>query len=110
MITVFIVEDHAVVTEGIRVLLQNEKDITITGSCCTASACLEYFITHQPHVVLMDISLPDMSGIELCRVIKTNHRETMVLALSTFNQGIYMNSMLENGASGYLLKNVTREE
>jgi DNA-binding NarL/FixJ family response regulator len=110
MINVFIVEDHAVVTEGIRVLLQNEKDITITGSCSTASACLEYFITHQPHVVLMDISLPDMSGIELCRLLKTNHRETMVLALSTFNQGIYMNSMLENGASGYLLKNVTREE
>ncbi|MGF7082829.1 response regulator [Mucilaginibacter sp. UYCu711] len=110
MIKVFIVEDHAVVTEGIRVLLQNEKDILIAGSCSTASACLEYFNAHKADIVLMDISLPDMSGIELCRVIKTNHRETMVLALSAFSQGIYMTSMLVNGASGYLLKNVTREE
>ncbi|MEP6712044.1 MAG: response regulator transcription factor [Ferruginibacter sp.] len=110
MITVYIVEDHAVVVEGVQVLLQNEKDIAIVGYSDTAAGCLDYFINNKADVILMDINLTDMSGIELCKLIKTTHKETMILALSTFNQGIYMNKMMENGASGYLLKNVTRQE
>ena len=110
MIKVYIVEDHTVVVEGLRVLLQNESDIIIAGSCGTAAACLEYFASNTADVLLMDINLPDMSGVDLCQLIKTEHKEVMVLALSTFNQGIYMNKIMENGASGYLLKNITRQE
>lgn len=110
MINIFIVEDHAVVIEGLQVLLQNEKDITVIGTANTASDCLEYFKHHKADVILMDISLPDMNGVELCKIIKTAHKEIMVLALSTFNQGIYMNKIMEHGGSGYLLKNITRQE
>jgi DNA-binding NarL/FixJ family response regulator len=110
MTKVYIVEDHTVVVEGLRVLLQNETDITIVGSSGTAAACLEYFAANNADVLLMDINLPDMSGVDLCQLIKTRHKEVMVLALSTFNQGIYMNKIMENGASGYLLKNITRQE
>lgn len=110
MIKVYIVEDHTVVVEGLRALLQNEKDITIAGSSGTASACLDYFTRNTADVLLMDINLPDMSGVDLCQLIKTRHKEVMVLALSTFNQGIYMNKIMENGGSGYLLKNVGRQE
>lgn len=110
MIKVFIVEDHAVVVEGIRALLLNEKEIIIAGTCSTGAACLEYFTSHTADVVLMDINLPDASGVELCAQIKTMHKDVMVLALSTYNQGIYMNKIMENGASGYLLKNITRQE
>ena len=110
MIKVFIVEDHPVVVEGIHVLLQDEKEITIAGSATTATDCLGYFAHHTADVILMDINLPDFDGVELCRLIKTNHKDVMVLALSTINQGIYMNKMMENGASGYLLKNATRHE
>lgn len=110
MITVYIVEDHAVVIEGLRTLLQNEKDISIVGFADTAAGCLNFFSSSTADVVLMDINLPDMSGIELCKLIKTSQAQTMVLALSTFNQGIYMNKIMENGASGYLLKNVTKQE
>jgi DNA-binding NarL/FixJ family response regulator len=110
MIKVYIVEDHTVVVEGLRVLLQNETDITIAGSSGTAAACLEYFASNTADVLLMDINLPDMSGVDLCQLIKTRNKEVMVLALSTFNQGIYMNKIMENGASGYLLKNITRQE
>lgn len=110
MINVYIVEDHAVVVEGIRVLLQNEKDITIVGSSGTAAGCLEYFVNKTADIVLMDISLPDMNGVELCKLLKDTNKEIMVLALSTFNQGIYMNKIMEMGASGYLLKNLTRQE
>jgi DNA-binding NarL/FixJ family response regulator len=110
MIKVYIVEDHTVVVEGIRVLLENEKDIAVVGSSGTAAACLEYFSGHKADVLLMDINLPDMSGVQLCQMIKTKNKEVMVLALSTFNQGIYMNKIMENGASGYLLKNISRQE
>ncbi|HEY4154590.1 MAG TPA: response regulator transcription factor [Puia sp.] len=110
MTRVFIVEDHSVVVEGIRVLLQNENDIVVAGSSLTAAGCIDYFAHQVADVVLMDINLPDMSGVELCRIIKIKCKEAMVLMLSTFNQGIYMNKAMENGASGYLLKNVTRQE
>ena len=110
MIKVYIVEDHTVVVEGIRVLLENEKDIALVGSSGTAAACLDYFSRHKADVLLMDINLPDMSGVQLCQLIKTKYKEVMILALSTFNQGIYMNKIMENGASGYLLKNISRQE
>jgi DNA-binding NarL/FixJ family response regulator len=110
MIKIFIVEDHAVVIEGIRALLHNENDIAIVGTCDTAAGCLEYFAAHTADVILMDINLPDASGVELCLQIKTMYKEVMVLALSTYNQGIYMNKIMENGASGYLLKNISRQE
>jgi DNA-binding NarL/FixJ family response regulator len=58
----------------------------------------------------MDISLPDMNGIDLCRTMKKNYPGIMVLALSTFNQGIYISKMMESGASGYLLKNSGKDE
>lgn len=110
MIRVYIVEDHNVVVEGLRVLLQNEEDIVVAGSAGTAAGCLEYFSHHTADILLMDINLPDMSGVELCQLIKSRYRNVMVLGLSTFNQGIYMNKIMENGASGYLLKNITRQE
>jgi len=110
MVPVFIVEDHHVVIEGIQSLLQNEKNIKIVGYANTATECMNYLATGKAEVILMDISLPDLSGIELCKLIKTKYKKVMVLALSTFNEGIYMNKMMENGASGYLLKNVTRQE
>lgn len=110
MIRIYIVEDHNVVVEGLRVLLQNETDISIVGSAGTAADCLEFFASHTADVLLMDINLPDMSGVDLCQLIKSRYKTVMVLGLSTFNQGIYMNKIMENGASGYLLKNITRQE
>jgi len=110
MIRVYIVEDHNVVVEGLRVLLQKETEITITGSAGTAAECLAYLSGHPVDVLLVDINLPDMSGVDLCALVKAKHKQTMVLGLSTFSQGIYMNALMENGASGYLLKNITRQE
>jgi DNA-binding NarL/FixJ family response regulator len=110
MTKVFIVDDHAVVVEGIQSLLQHEKDIEMTGYAITAGHCLQYFTNHTADVILMDISLPDMNGVDLCREIKKNYPGIMVLALSTFNQGTYIRKMMESGASGYLLKNADKHE
>lgn len=110
MTKVFIVEDHAVVVEGIYSLIQKENDIEMTGYASNAENCIHYFQNNTADVILMDISLPDMNGVDLCKVIKTKYPGIMVLALSTFNQGTYIRKMMESGASGYLLKNSGKQE
>lgn len=110
MIRVFIVDDHPLVQEGMRSLLGNEKGIELCGYAMTGQSCLGFFINNTADVILMDINLPDMSGIDLCSAIKKNYPGIMVLGLSTFNQGSYVNKMMENGASGYVLKNADKEE
>lgn len=110
MTKVFIVEDHVIVIEGIYSLLQKEKDIEVVGYATNGQNCLQYFTNHTADVILMDISLPDMNGIDLCKTIKKNYPGIMVLALSTFNQGTYVRGMMDSGASGYLLKNAGKLE
>jgi DNA-binding NarL/FixJ family response regulator len=110
MIKIYIVEDHSVVIEGIYALLQNEKGIEVCGYANNAQNCIDYFVNHIAEVILMDIGLPDMSGIDLCAIIKKKYPGIMVIALSTFNQGSYIKKMMEAGASGYLLKNTSKVE
>jgi DNA-binding NarL/FixJ family response regulator len=110
MIRVFIVDDHPVVIEGIHSLLKNEKDIEWAGHAMNAESCLGYFINNTANVVLMDISMPGMDGIELCASLNEKYPGVYILGLSTFNQGLYIKKMMENGASGYILKNSSKEE
>jgi DNA-binding NarL/FixJ family response regulator len=109
-IKLFIVDDHYMVIEGIRSLLQNEKDIEWMGHATNAESCLAFLKTRQPDVLFMDISLPDQSGIELCKQVKDLYPNIFILGLSTFNQQSFIQKMMENGASGYLLKNAGRSE
>lgn len=110
MIHVFIVDDHPVVIEGIHSLLMNEKDIAWVGQAMNAQSCLGFFVNNTADVVLMDISLPGMDGVELCAVLKQKYPGIFILGLSTFNQGLYIKKMMEHGASGYILKNSSKEE
>jgi len=110
MIRIFIVDDHPVVIEGIHSLLQNEKGIEWAGQAMNAASCLGFFVNNTADVILMDISMPGMDGIELCALMKETYPGIFILGLSTFNQGLYIKKMMENGASGYILKNSTKEE
>ncbi len=110
MIRVFIVDDHPVVIEGIHSLLNNEHDIEWAGHAMNAASCLGFFLNNTVDVVLMDISMPGMDGVELCALMKEKYPGIFILGLSTFNQGLYIKKMMENGASGYILKNSSREE
>ena len=110
MIRVFIVDDHPVVIEGIHSLLMNEKDIEWVGQAMNATSCLGFFVNNTADVVLMDISMPGMDGVELCAIMKEKYPGIFTLGLSTFNQGLYIKKMMENGASGYILKNSPKEE
>jgi DNA-binding NarL/FixJ family response regulator len=110
MIRLFIVDDHPVVIEGIHALLQNEQGFEWAGQAMNAQSCLGFFVNNTADVVLMDISMPGMDGVELCAVMKEKYPGIMILGLSTFNQGLYIKKMMENGASGYILKNSSKEE
>ena len=107
---VFIVDDHYMVIEGIRSLLQHEKGMEWSGHAQTAASCLAYLQRELPDVILMDINLPDMSGIDLCKEVKIKYPSVFIIGLSTFNQQSFIQKMMENGASGYVLKNATQEE
>lgn len=107
---VFIVDDHYMVVEGIRSLLQHEASIEWVGHAMTASSCLAFLKQNEVDVVLMDINLPDKSGIDLCIEVKKAFPTIFILGLSTFNQQSFIQKMMENGASGYLLKNASQEE
>ncbi len=110
MIRVFIVDDHPVVIEGIHSLLQHEKDIEWAGQAMNAQSCLGYFVNNTADIVLMDINLPDINGVDLCKALKDKYPGIFILGLSTYNQGIYIKKMMENGASGYILKNSSKDE
>jgi len=108
--TIFIVDDHYMVIEGIRSLLQNEKNVEWMGHATTAASCLAFLKQQLPDILLMDVNLPDMSGIDLCKLVKQQYPSIFVLGLSTFNQQPVIRNMTENGASGYILKNASKEE
>ena len=109
-IKIFIVDDHYMVIEGIQSLLQNEKSIEWMGHATNAASCLAFLQQQKPDVILMDINLPDKSGIDLCKEVKDKYPAIAVLGLSTFNQQSFIEKMMAGGASGYILKNATQEE
>lgn len=106
----FIVDDHYMVIEGIRSLLQNETGVEWVGHAMSASSCLAFLKQQLPDVILMDINLPDKSGIDLCKDVRDLYPFVFIIGLSTFNQQSFIQKMMDNGASGYILKNATHEE
>ncbi len=107
---IFIVDDHYMIIEGIRSLLQFQNGIEWMGHAMNATSCMAFLEQQEPDVILMDINLPDTSGIDLCLEVKTKYPDIQIVGLSSFNQHSFIQKMLDNGASGYVLKNATLEE
>lgn len=107
---IFIVDDHYMIIEGIRSLLQFQNGIEWIGHAMNATSCMAFLEQQEPDVILMDINLPDTSGIDLCLEVKTKYPDIQIVGLSSFNQHSFIQKMLDNGASGYVLKNATLEE
>ncbi len=110
MINVMLVEDHPLVTEGIRRMLEAEKDITCISSYNNEEVLCHALTMHQPDVILMDINLPDINGIDLCKKIKFKYPAIYIIALSINNHPGIVRQMIDAGASGYLLKDVHHHE
>lgn len=109
-IKLFITDDHYMVIEGIHSLLSHEPPIEWMGHATNGASCLAFLKQHEPDVILMDINLPDISGIDLCKEVKEKYPSVFIIGLSTFNQQSFIEKMMYNGASGYVLKNATQEE
>ncbi len=107
---VYIVDDHYMVIEGIKAMLQEEAGIEMLGHAYNAAACQTYLQHHQPDVILMDINLGDMSGIDLCKLVTEQYPAVRIIGLSSYNQLSFITKMLSNGAMGYVLKNATKQE
>jgi two-component system, NarL family, response regulator NreC len=109
-IRIVIVDDHQVVRSGLRMLLAGEEDVEISGEAGTAREALQLVETIKPDVVLMDIGLPDMSGIDATREIKRSFPAVAVVALTIHEDEEYFFRMLEAGAGGYVPKRAAPEE
>jgi DNA-binding NarL/FixJ family response regulator len=109
-IKVLIVDDHPLVIEGLKSLLRSNKDIQVVESCNDGKQAIEFLGNNMVDIVLLDINLPDMSGIDVCELITKKFSNSAVIGLSTYGERSIINQMITNGAKGYLLKNVTEHE
>jgi len=109
-IRLLLVDDHAVVRSGLRMLLGSEKDVEIAGEAGTAAEAIEAAGQVMPDVILMDIGLPDLSGIDATREIKKRFPKVAIVALTIHEDQEYFFKMLEAGASGYVPKRAAPEE
>ena len=110
MIRLAIADDHQSLIDGIQLHLQYEKDIKLVGTANDGEALLELVKHKQPNVVIMDIRMPKIDGIQATRIIKRELPNTKVLAFTIFDQDNAVSQMLNAGADGYLLKNASLKE
>ena len=109
-IKLLIVDDHRVLVEGLNKLFDNSDTVDVIGVAYSGRECRSALRKELPDVILLDINLPDVSGIDLCKEIKTENPEIKIVALSSFNEYTIVRRMIENGASGYVVKNAMPEE
>ena len=109
-IRVVMAEDHVLVREGIRNVLERGGRIEVVAEAGTGLEAVELTKRHHPDVVLMDIAMPELNGIEATRLIKEQSPHTAVLVLTAYDDDGYIFALLEAGAAGYLLKNVHSDE
>jgi two-component system response regulator NreC len=109
-ISVLIADDHTIVRSGVRLLLEAESDIRVVGEALNGREALELAESLQPDVVLMDISMPEMDGLEATKQLKTRFPHINVLVLTMHRSDDYFFEMLKVGASGYILKGAKTSE
>jgi len=103
-IRVLIVDDHAILREGIRSLLERQNGITVVGEASNGREGLEQIIQLQPDIVLMDVAMPEMNGLEATREIMEKFPKIKVLILTQHDNREYIEQLLHAGAAGYVLK------
>jgi two-component system, NarL family, response regulator DevR len=108
VISIFIVDDHEMVREGLKAMLDTEADFTIVGDAANAEQTLEKIEHLRPDVVLLDIRLPGISGIDLCRTVSSQYPQTAVLMLTTFTDENLVAQCIEAGARGFIVKDIER--
>ncbi|WP_295817867.1 response regulator transcription factor [uncultured Deinococcus sp.] len=109
-ITLLLVDDHPVVRKGTRELLEGESDLHVVGEAGSGAEAITRARALTPDVILMDVSMPGMNGIEATRAIKKEQPGVGVLVLTSYDDDAYVFALLEAGAAGYLLKNASEDD
>lgn len=109
MIRVMITDDHLIVREGLRLILETADDIEVVGEAVDGANCLELVSTLKPDVILMDLQMPRMDGITTIGHLRKDFPEIAIVILTTYNEDDLMIQGLQAGARGYLLKDSSRE-
>ena len=110
IIKIIVADDHKIVRQGLRTLLEAEPDMNVVGEADNGRATLRLARELKPQVVIMDITMPDLNGIEATRQILAESSEVKIIALSMHSDSLFVLNMLKAGASGYLLKDCALEE
>ena len=107
MIKLLLADDQDILTEGLKLILGAEEDIEIVGTANNGKKAYELCRIRKPDLVLMDIQMPEVNGVEATAMIKKDFPQTKIIVLTTFNDDEYIYDALKNGASGYLLKDTS---
>ncbi len=109
-VRVLIVDDHPMVAEGIQSILESYDDLVVAGSCKSARDAIDGLDAFNPDVILMDLNMPDMSGLTATEIVLERRPGTRILVLSMHDSPEYISSALSHGAMGYILKDVPTDE
>ncbi|MCR4962165.1 MAG: response regulator transcription factor [Lachnospiraceae bacterium] len=109
-IKVMITDDHKMLREGIKQLIEFDPEITVVDQAACGTECIEKFPEVKPDIVLLDINLPDMTGIRVLKELKKKSRRSKVLMLTVHNETEYLMESLDNNADGYILKEADSTE
>jgi two-component system response regulator DevR len=108
VIRLLIVDDHEMVREGLKAILVSEPDFQIVGDAANAEQALDLIARLHPDIALLDIRLPGINGIELCRIVTERHPETAVIILTTFTDENLVSQCIQAGARGFIVKDIER--
>ncbi len=109
-IRILIVDDHSIVREGLRTLLSEEAEIEVVGEAANGTEAVKLVATRHPHVVLMDLVMPEVDGIESIRRIRARKYACEILVLTSFGDDQHVRDAIQAGATGYLLKDVLKAD
>lgn len=104
-----LVDDHEVVINGLKAMFANFSEIEVLFSANNGAALFEQLKEKEPAVILLDIQLPEMSGVDICKQLHRQYPHIKVIAFSSFDDTHYIKQIIRNGASGYLLKNADQQ-
>ena len=108
--TLLIVDDHPLVIAGLEQLLGSLDFVTVQATASCGKDALATLQSNPIDIILLDINLPDINGIDLCKTIKTQFPQVKIVGLSTYSERSYILRMIDSGASGYLIKSASQEE
>jgi DNA-binding NarL/FixJ family response regulator len=103
-ITVLLADDHTVVRQGLRLLLETQRDIVVVGEAGDGREAVQLTKKLQPDIIVLDVAMPTLNGLEAARQIRRDIPQTKVLVLSTYSDDEYVQQLIEEGAAGYLIK------